>query len=343
MAMPEGFEFMVVGGPTCLNDMRWWQLRTDSGTTGWSPEGRDGMYWIEPWSGSSGSTPPTNSGSANPPRDTNASQCYKAMSPLFSMGSIGQVAINDGIGSHIQAAPSQRPDLLFLNEGQQFTVVGGPTCADGFRWWQVTAQGVTGWIAEGDENGYWLAGVTGQNPVIQQNQRVRVDNFGMTYWFEVNPRTCAIVNGDEIVQTEIQRFEDWFSSLVPAEQALNYFWYFTPEVGGIDRFRQKIEEEITSATACHATYYLVDDLYMDTSGLGNIVFGYFSRRYPEIVEDAMSHLEQGANTASFLHFWDNPDDASQRRTGREIAEISENSSDITPSIVSEAAQNSQLR
>ncbi len=155
-AMREGYEFDVVGGPECHNGLNWWQLRTNDGLTGWAAEGKEGdNYWIEPLVGRSGSES-SEELIAGPPSDSSPSQCYKAMSPLFAIGDRGQVAIGDGIGSHIQTQPAQQPDLIYLNEGDQFDIVGGPSCANGFRWWQVRVQGITGWIAEGDEYGYWL-------------------------------------------------------------------------------------------------------------------------------------------------------------------------------------------
>ncbi len=48
VAMPEGHEFTVIGGPTCDNNLYWWQLETEDGLTGWAAEGRDEIYWIEP-------------------------------------------------------------------------------------------------------------------------------------------------------------------------------------------------------------------------------------------------------------------------------------------------------
>jgi len=43
--------------------------------------------------------------------------------------------------------------LIQLAKGTQFTVVGGPACADNWSWWQVkTDAGQTGWVSEGGDN-----------------------------------------------------------------------------------------------------------------------------------------------------------------------------------------------
>lgn len=39
-----------------------------------------------------------------------------------------------------------------------FTVVDGPFCSVGpYNWWQVTFNGITGWVTEGTGNAYWVA------------------------------------------------------------------------------------------------------------------------------------------------------------------------------------------
>lgn len=164
----------VISGPQCRDNYRWWEIG-NSGWAGWAAEvGSNGEYHLLPngspltgsssgggSSGSSGSSgTASGSGSSSQPQPPDSSQCYKAMASLFSVGDLGQVAVEDGIGSMMQIGPAEVPDLLYLEEGEQFTVVGGPTCAIGFRWWQISARGVTGWIAEGDEYGYWLGQVT---------------------------------------------------------------------------------------------------------------------------------------------------------------------------------------
>jgi hypothetical protein len=100
-----------------------------------------------------------------------APACGNAQSPLFNRGDSGIVAYGDGTGSHIQGAPAEKPDLLYLNEGDAFEVVGGPSCAINLRWWQVSAQGVTGWIAEGDQYGYWLSRTSSGPAPVTPNPR----------------------------------------------------------------------------------------------------------------------------------------------------------------------------
>jgi hypothetical protein len=80
---------------------------------------------------------------------------------------------------------------------------------------------------------------------------------------------------------------------------------------------------------------------MDTSGMGNIVFGYYMEAlsYPTWAEDLIANIAQGSNEGSRGHFVDFPDDVVQRRIGRELANrTGGDPSKITPQdIVSAAA------
>jgi hypothetical protein len=47
--------------------------------------------------------------------------------------------------------------VALMAEGTPFDVIGGPWCADGYRWWQLQlADGTQGWSAEADTSGYFL-------------------------------------------------------------------------------------------------------------------------------------------------------------------------------------------
>lgn len=69
-SLSEGFEFTVIGGPVCTvgqeGHLNWWEVKLDSGTTGWVSEGyKHTNYWIEPVSAA------PNEASANSESQTN--------------------------------------------------------------------------------------------------------------------------------------------------------------------------------------------------------------------------------------------------------------------------------
>jgi Bacterial Ig-like domain (group 2)/Bacterial SH3 domain len=121
--MPEGTQVTVLGGPTVTDGFTWWNVRTTIGGTqytGWSGIGE----WLAP-----------------PP----------------SVGAVVTVSNTSGIGLNLHSAPSRSATVVkALPEGTQMTVIGGPTYAEGYTWWNlrgnVGGSQYTGWSATGD----WL-------------------------------------------------------------------------------------------------------------------------------------------------------------------------------------------
>ena len=48
-SIPGGTGFSVIEGPVCTDGLNWWYVKTDE-ITGWTVEGSDTEYWIEPLS-----------------------------------------------------------------------------------------------------------------------------------------------------------------------------------------------------------------------------------------------------------------------------------------------------
>lgn len=47
--LPEGTEFDITHGPSCADHTIWWKVSTADSSAGWTPEGADGEYFIQPW------------------------------------------------------------------------------------------------------------------------------------------------------------------------------------------------------------------------------------------------------------------------------------------------------
>ena len=63
--IPAGEPFSVVGGPQCAQNLVWWEI-TYGNITGWTAEGQNGVYWIEPLS--TPGVPPAPSSSTSTPQ-----------------------------------------------------------------------------------------------------------------------------------------------------------------------------------------------------------------------------------------------------------------------------------
>jgi hypothetical protein len=70
----------------------------------------------------------------------------------------GRVTITDGTPTRLRsAADLYSEQVTLMAEGTPFTVLDGPTCADGYRWWQLQLDdGTTGWAAEASPDEYFL-------------------------------------------------------------------------------------------------------------------------------------------------------------------------------------------
>ncbi|MBN1967425.1 MAG: hypothetical protein JW910_22415, partial [Anaerolineae bacterium] len=64
----------------------------------------------------------------------------------------------DSTANNLRETPTITGALIGqIPPGGEFYVWEGPVCADGFAWWQVGYQGLTGWMVEGQGDTYWLA------------------------------------------------------------------------------------------------------------------------------------------------------------------------------------------
>jgi uncharacterized protein YraI len=130
--------FNVLAGPSCADGYNWWQVNYN-GTVGWTPEGEGpSTYWVEP-------------------ADAATTTAACALAPRLAVGTTGSVAL--GSNNALRSAPSIAADSQIIGAipaGATFTVLAGPTCANGYNWWQVNYAGMQGWTAEGENGDYWL-------------------------------------------------------------------------------------------------------------------------------------------------------------------------------------------
>jgi len=85
--------------------------------------------------------------------------CPDAPPSRVAEGFLTRVTYTDGssLAIRTEAGLSTGERIDYLPEGTRMTILDGPVCADGFAWWQVeTADGLTGWVAEGDWEAYFL-------------------------------------------------------------------------------------------------------------------------------------------------------------------------------------------
>ncbi|HEX2906063.1 MAG TPA: SH3 domain-containing protein [Phototrophicaceae bacterium] len=123
--------FTVLEGPVCGENTAWWQVDY-GGVVGWTVEGLDGEYWVEPVDTATGQPCISN----------------------LQVGEQGEV-LNDAGGLYEQT-DWHSPKVIDVAEGAIFEVVGGPLCNDsGDVWLEVSYNGLRGWFLESSSNFYY--------------------------------------------------------------------------------------------------------------------------------------------------------------------------------------------
>jgi uncharacterized protein YraI len=81
--------------------------------------------------------------------------CSNAPAPRLTVGA--QARVTPGLPNKVRAAPSMAAAQVGQIPGEGvFTVLSGPACGDGYRWWQVNYNGLVGWTANGSGGEYWV-------------------------------------------------------------------------------------------------------------------------------------------------------------------------------------------
>ncbi|GAB4573299.1 MAG: hypothetical protein Kow0077_15260 [Anaerolineae bacterium] len=132
--IPGGTIFTVLNGPICASGYNWWQVDA-GGFIGWTAEGQDGEYWLDPLS------------------------CGSGLPIRLVPGEQGRVTLDPPLDNIVRSQPGRGAGALIgeIPPGGIFTVLEGPQCGtEGMAWWRVDYNGLVGWTAEGENGVYWL-------------------------------------------------------------------------------------------------------------------------------------------------------------------------------------------
>jgi uncharacterized protein YraI len=81
--------------------------------------------------------------------------CQGAPPPNLTVG--GQGRVTPGLPNKVRSQPGMAAAQIGNVPGEGvFSVIGGPVCADGYLWWQISYNGLTGWTADGSGSEYWV-------------------------------------------------------------------------------------------------------------------------------------------------------------------------------------------
>lgn len=83
--------------------------------------------------------------------------CPDAPSSRLKVGDIAYVTKDPPVPNRVRKEANLQAEILGLvNPGASVRITGGPTCAEGWVWWQVENADLSGWTSEGDQETYWL-------------------------------------------------------------------------------------------------------------------------------------------------------------------------------------------
>lgn len=145
---PAGTPVLVVGGPQCVDQIKWWLVRVevvDFVYEGWMAEGAEGLTWLYP---------------QDLPSTADGTLCGAPLG--LPIGQRAYVHSLEEVPRNLRAAPGLDGPLMFiLVDGTPFIVEGGPVCRNNLNWWQIrvlSSRPVIGWMAEGSQGvGYWIS------------------------------------------------------------------------------------------------------------------------------------------------------------------------------------------
>lgn len=82
--------------------------------------------------------------------------CPPAPPSQVTAGMRARVTYTDGTPLRLRETPTGTV-IRNIAEGVSFDIIGGPTCASGYTWWQIRQDdGIIGWVAEGDIDSYYI-------------------------------------------------------------------------------------------------------------------------------------------------------------------------------------------
>ena len=93
------------------------------------------------------------------PLVSSGDDCHKSKPSRLRVGIIAYVSSSPSDPNRVRDVPTLRGKYLGqMYPNEEFRILDGSVCADGYRWWKVSslAQSLIGWSVEGDSSSYWL-------------------------------------------------------------------------------------------------------------------------------------------------------------------------------------------
>ena len=132
--------------------------------------------------------------------------CPNMLLPNLMVGEMGRVV--DGVtGLHVRTEPNtDSSEIARMGGGDNFTVIDGPVCADGYVWWQLQFDSTTGWAAQGEDQTAWLEARFDTARIRLPSSKIVVTSDNHLVRFSINYGT----DGREVYGYSICQLPDCF-------------------------------------------------------------------------------------------------------------------------------------
>ncbi len=137
--------------------------------------------------------------------------CGDAPPSRLAVGGQGWVSFFDGEPLSVREAPGLNTSrLAALREGTRFDILEGPICANGFQWWRIQTAAVSGWIAEGQADVYFVAPQWVPTALAWDGTSLWVASWGLELLLRVDGESGAVV--DELPLRDVPAALAWDGS-----------------------------------------------------------------------------------------------------------------------------------
>lgn len=97
-----------------------------------------------------------------PVRADDPTGCSIAPTRNVRVGDIARISDEDARSNRFRELPTSHSTLIgMIPVGGMFEIIDGPRCADGYRWWNVVYDGLTGWTSDGEGDVHYFEVVAG--------------------------------------------------------------------------------------------------------------------------------------------------------------------------------------
>jgi hypothetical protein len=96
--------------------------------------------------------------------------CPGAPQTRLNMNKYAYASTQSTVANRVRSLPGTNTNILgLIQPGQAVQITGGPTCVEGYIWWQVKVlnSNLAGWTAEGQGKDYWLVPCAGPDSCKQ--------------------------------------------------------------------------------------------------------------------------------------------------------------------------------